>query len=608
MITITPPFWKRWWAFISYNVIIFLVIYSLIKEFTNRERLKSQLNIERVENQKIREVEQIRSQFFTNISHELRTPLTLIINPLEKYALDEASKSKRDSQFQIMYWNSKRLLFLINQLLDFRKLESGKLKLKVAHGDIVAQIKNVMNIFLLRAEQRKIDFSFQSDANKLMAWFDPEKFDKLLINLVSNAFKFTSDEGRIYIRLKITEQDAIQYHTETITDFQDQQEAKPGRGESKIYVEISVQDTGIGISPENLGNIFDRFYQVHNPNVQFNEGSGIGLALVKEMVELHHGIIRVESQLGKGSTFKVYIPLGRNHFSEEEISDRSIVPADVPVDFVTAGGQPDKVQDNLNKTNLPLILIVDDHEDMINYLKVEYLLVFRVISAKNGVEALDKAIQNLPDLILSDIMMPIMDGITLTKKLKSELKTSHIPIILLTARSIEENVLEGLETGADDYVTKPFSTKILQYRILNLIENRKKLREQFSGNHLINLSNITTTSADKKFMELALKIIDENLMDPKFDNDFFIREMGMSRSVVYSKLNAITGKTVSEFIRAIRLKTAAQILLQNDLSIGEILYKVGFNNRAYFSKCFKEEYGMSASEYVEMHSNKDKEG
>lgn len=562
-IKVLPPFWLSWWAFICYFIIGVIILLYARHRLLTHEREKFKLQQMEQEALKNEEINNMKFRFFTNISHELRTPLTLIIAPLEDL-LKDTENDKDKKILQMMYRNAQRLLMLVNQLLDFRKGEMSKHKLSLSEGDIVTFIHGVCDSFLLMADKKNIQFSFFSGVENFSMAFDADKIGKIVMNLLSNAFKFTPHGGRVNVMI-----DKI---------------------DNENVLEIKVSDTGIGISDTEKEHIFDRFYQSDNKNAEQLEstGSGIGLSLVKDFVQLHEGSVDVFDNIGKGSVFVVHIPIKHvTNTIQEEIKENTIIP-DI-----------ESIENSDEKGSMPLLLIVDDNEDFRTYMKYSLELQYRVKLAENGQKAWEILSSNheLPDLIISDIMMPVMDGNTLCKKIKEDKRTSHIPVILLSAKHATESKLHGLELGADDYVTKPFNITILVLRIRKLIELSRYNKSK--GTIDPSPSEIVITSLDEKLIEKAIKYVEDNISRSELSVEELSSELGMSRVHLYKKLLQITGKTPIEFIRVIRLKRAAQLLRESQLHVSEVAFEVGFNNPKYFSRYFKDEFGVLPSVYQE---------
>jgi len=597
-IIVLPPWWREWWAYIIYVAIFLGLLYAFRTYLLKWANLKHNLQLERVTHEKDNELNQAKLRFFTNISHELRTPLTLILDPLDRLIETPPSSRRVQRQLNIMIRNSHRLMRLINQLMDFRKFESDKLDLKVAKGNIIKFTNEVIISFKQHARDKSINFKFKHEEEQLEAWYDRDKLEIILYNLISNAFKFTPEYGKITVevaRKKIEDSGFL----DSLTTVKFGQ-LSPS---CQDIVEINVSDNGSGISAENLKMIFERYYQGKEGEFAISAGTGIGLALTKNMVELHGGIISVQSQKGLGSQFKVGLPLGTDHFKDSQVirdfrnsedsrhyeAPEKIEPdilSDVPV------GTEEEVMGK------PSLLIVDDNSEVRNYIAETFQPFYHVFEASDGKQAYDIAIDKIPDLVISDILMPVMDGIELCHELKSNVKTSHIPIILLTARTSLIYRIEGLETGADDYLTKPFSSKLLQARVSNLIASRKRMIDQFKKEVLLDPKDITLTSPDESFLKTVIQTTEKFLSDPEFNVQMMAKEIGLSHSLLYKKIHALTGMSVVEFIRTIRLKRAAQILANNNLSIAEVSDLVGFSDPKYFSKCFAKQFGKTPTRYA----------
>ena len=577
-IIVRPPYWKTKAAIFSYIILLFvgiLVLRYLIL-FNERIRVRNEHEINEV-NRK-HELDLLKMRFFTNVSHELRTPLSLIISPLEKLLKQFKDENLR-SELKLMYRNSRRLLNLVNQLLDFRRMEVQKIYLKPAYGDIVFFIDEIFQTFTDLAEKKHIDFKFTTSHREFLTWFDHDKIERIVFNLLSNAFKFTPEGKTINIDLFI--EPKVEYTQES--------------GEQELTADrltLKVIDTGIGIPEENISHIFDRFFQNKiSGGSSVAQGSGIGLSLTKEFVQLHNGTIQVESQPGEGSCFTVVLYL------KAEPSKVSSNVADLSGNIQLPVFEDEVMSELPELEKKALVLLVEDNDDFRFYLKDNLKVKYNIIEAADGKEGINMAISNLPDLIVSDVMMPEVDGFELCQQLKTNPNTSHIPIILLTARMSEQKKLEGFETGADDYITKPFSFEMLESRMNNLIEQRERIRNTFQKYYKIEPNEIGITSLDEKLITKALALVEENIANPDFSVEKLSRELGISRVHLYKKLTALTGKTPIEFIRIMRLKRAAQLLGKSQLSVSEIAYEVGFNDPRYFSRYFKVEFGVLPSQY-----------
>jgi len=573
-ITIRPPFWKTKFAFMFYFITVSLLLFLLRFVVLERERMNFRAQQEKQEADRRHEIDMLKIKFITNISHEFRTPLSLIITPLEKI-LKNAEKIELKNQLLFVYRNAKRLLNLVNQLLDFRRMEYQQLRLYPALGDMVNFAREITYSFSDLAEKKSIALEFESGTENLPTLFDHDKVEKIIFNLLSNAFKFTPEKGKITVSLSRQSNTAI----------------AGGNGDPvTAWVQLSVKDTGIGIPKEKQEKVFEQFVQDENSQMQINQGTGIGLSLVSEFVKLHKGKIRLESEVGKGSCFTVLLPiLTESGWVElHPVSAPQITPI------------PDQADENVQSQQYkdkPTILIIEDNDDFLFYLKDNLKARYTILEAPEGISGLKIAREKTPDLIVSDIMMPGMDGIELCRLVKNDKHTSHIPVILLTARTSETQRLEGFDTGADEYITKPFSFELLESRIKNLIHQRELVRKSFQKKFELTPSEIQVTSLDEKLIRKAMSIVEKNLANPDFSVDQLAREVGMSRVHLYKKLTSLTGKSPIEFIRIIRLRRAASLLEKSQLSVAEIAYQVGFNNPKYFTRYFKEEYKILPSEY-----------
>jgi len=603
---INPPWWYTWWAYTLYSFIFLALLYSWRRYDLKRQRLKLDLETEQVQSEKLAELDKMKSRFFANISHEFRTPLTLILGPLQNIR-SKINDIQIKKDMDIMDRNARRLQTLINQLLNLSKLESGKMKLRAHEENLVSLVRLFIQSFESYAAQRNIQLEFNSEKNEILAFVDREKIEKILNNLLSNAFKFTGEGGRIEVvitPLPAPLKGGDSVHSLTMG---------PAGGKSPLEggfrgVEIKVSDTGSGIPHEKLPHIFERFYQADDSYSKDLEGSGIGLALTKELVDVHYGDIKVDSVIGKGTTFTIILPLGKSHLEQDEIVEvRKTVDSgtfpDIPDSVVHEDEQkiPGKATDTeLMDNSIPVILIVEDNADLRAYIRSFLDSDYQVIEAEDGQIGIDKATETVPDLIISDVMMPKMDGYQLCDKIKSDVRTSHIPVILLTARASLESKLEGLETGADDFITKPFDHQELIIRTKNLIEQRNKLKELFSkGSKPEGYTQIPAMPGiEQKFLDKTSKTVENNMSDPEFSVENFAKEMAMSRVQLHRKLRALIGQAPSEFIRTLRLNKAAELLMQNKGNVSEIAYDVGFNNPTYFSSCFSKQFGLPPKEFL----------
>lgn len=592
--TILPPWYLSPWTIGLYIIFGSLSVFLYIKMRTRKlerrsrelEELVAVRTAEVVEQrnrlheqaEKLRAMDALKSHFFTNISHEFRTPLTVILGHLDRLM----QHSRGTKEYEVMDRNARRLLQLINQLLDLSKLEAGAMTLRAAKADIVAFAKRITALLSSYADHKRIKLTMNGAAVSetdglpaIFAFFDHDKMEKVLYNLLSNALKFTPPGGRVDV--------AVSSDTEH---------------EGNQFVEIAVSDTGSGIPPSKLPYVFDRFYQVDDPTHPGIEGTGVGLALVKELVELHRGSVRVVSDVGKGTTFTVRLPLGSSHLDEGEMVE---VGEGSSLREIVAPPEVESPIAEIDEASLPpdreRILIVEDNTDLRSFLREQLQSEYVVIESTNGSDGVQKAEQFVPDIVISDIMMPEMDGYQLCSAIKQNEKTNHIPIILLTAKATTENKLEGLETGADDYLTKPFNAQELKLRVRNLIQIRKQLREKFSSEMLIRPSSVTVPSMQRQFLEKVTASIEKHLSEEDFSVEALAEEVGLSRAQLHRKLKALTNKGPNELIRSFRLQRAAELIRQGAGSLAEIAYQVGFGSQAYFTRIFGEEFGVSPSEY-----------
>jgi len=578
LITILPPFWKTNWFIALILLFIILTVYAIVRFFIYREKIKNQLVIERVNARKLHELDMLKLKFFTNISHEIRTPLTLILGPLEKMLKDDNRKGEDQENLKLMHRNAQNLNKLINQLLDFRKMQTGNLRLNLTEADIVGFLRNIVDTFNDYAIERDIKLTFNTLKKRLFVSFDPDKIEKIINNLLSNAFKYTEEKGSITVNLSLI--------------FDSESDDFAEGAVEKQFIEISIKDTGKGISNNNIEKIFMRFFQ--SDEADQNSGAGIGLALVKELVHLHKGKIFVNSKPGKGTKFTIRIPYNM---------------------AVEPSSTPDNIKNDVSKEVIPVketelnvgdrvMLIVEDNADVRQFIRNHFNSIYRIYEAVNGDEGWKLALETIPDIIISDIIMPKVDGFELCKRLKNDERTSHIPVLLLTAMHSKEHELKGLSTGADDFITKPFDVSVLQAKVENMLSMRELLKEKFTSTMVLEPTNVVISSPDERFLQKVIDVIEENIADSELDIENFALKVGVSRMQLYRKLHALTNMTVKEFIRHIRLKRATQLLEQQKLNISEIAYAVGFKDLSHFRKCFKREYGMSASEYLTRKSEK----
>lgn len=570
-IEVQPPLWRTTAAYLLYFILLSGLLLLIRKITLDRVHMRYQMAQFKYEADRANEMEQIKTKFFTNVSHEFRTPLSLIITPLDKLVENETEPEQRQ-QLKLVHRNARRLLNLVNQLLDFRKMEVQEVKLYPSVGDIVSFCKDIADSFTDIAERKKIEFTFSSNIDELGIYFDKDKMEKILFNLISNAYKYTLDNGKVSMKLIYNQR-------------------KDNQTEDTLTIEVA--DSGIGIPVDKHEMIFERFFQTEAPANIMNQGMGLGLAITKEFVKLHGGVITVKSEVNKGTCFTVLLPARKIY---NEADNLSLIPG-------AAGEMETPVSNKKPSVARKRILLVEDNEDIRFYLKDNLSKIYHVEEAVNGKEGWDKAKSMNPDLIVSDIMMPVMDGLELSGKIRNDLQTAHIPIILLTAMGSEEMQIEGYKIGVNDYIKKPFIFDILASRIKNLITQQIFLQKKFHKQIEVNPSEVTVTSIDEKFLKDALEVVEKHIDDAEFSVEDFSREIFMNRVTLYRKIQALTGKTPSEFIRSIRLKRAAQLLGKSGQSVSEIAWEVGYNDPKKFAKQFKEEFGITPSQYASNSKN-----
>jgi signal transduction histidine kinase/ligand-binding sensor domain-containing protein/DNA-binding response OmpR family regulator len=566
-IKVKPPIWRTTLAYILYYLGITLILLFAATTIRNRVRMRFQMAQERLEAKRTKELDEMKLRFFTNISHEFRTQISLIIIPLEKQIKNTENEDDKRA-LKMINRNANRLLQLVNQLLDFRKLEVHGHKLNLSTGDVVQFIRETCLTFSEMYEKKNMHLTFSTVTEEIRMNFDEDKVSKIVTNLLSNAYKFTPVGGNIHVKLSLNNNQANQ-----------------------PMLRVSVADNGIGVKDEDKSKIFERFYQVGVPDTKAT-GSGIGLHLCKEYVGLHGGEIWMENNGTQGSIFVFTIPIVNSTLTDIETHEK--------VETLSNHGNATEGLEKLGFVDSrKTILVVEDNEDFRTFLRESLMVYYNVLEADNGKTAFDLVIQHLPDMVISDVMMPETDGYELCRLLKNDVRSSHIPIILLTARTAKEHIVQGLEIGADDYITKPFNLDILFLRLNKLLEQRAEMHHQIKQKREINPSEINISSLDEKLIEKAIKCVEDNIDNADFSVEILSHEMSMSRVHLYKKLLSITGKTPIEFIRIIRLKRAAQLLAKSQLSVSEIAYQVGFNNPKYFSRYFKEEFGMLPSVYAD---------
>ena len=581
-IIITPPWYQTTWAIFIWVILTCIIIYAIIMYILSRFRHKQEL----LEMEHQEQINEAKLQFFINISHEIRTPMTLIISPLEKLIAE--GNPEKQATYLMIFRNAQRILRLINQLMDIRKLDKGQMHLKYRETDIVGFIDDVIQTFEYQAQKKNIRLKFDHRDKELKAWVDLNNFDKVVLNVLSNAFKYTPEGGEINIKLSTGYNDTT-------------------KGPLRRYFEISVTDNGIGIDKDKIEQIFERFYQINNDLTNSNFGTGIGLHLSRSLVELHQGVIKAENrEEGAGTRFIIRLPMGCDHLKMEDLENPEEINEKAPITERKKLSLPenlmDEGQDEQKKVKAKTryrVLVIEDDDEIRRYISDELSDTFRISESVNGKDGWEQILKEKPDLIISDVMMPEMDGITLSKKVKQNVNINHIPIILLTAKSKAEDKIEGLETGADAYIVKPFNADLLKSTANNLINNRERLKNRFSSEKQVEekIVKIERKSNDEILMEKIMKTINEHLDDPTLNVEMLAANAGMSRVHMHRKLKELTNQSARDFIRNIRLKQAATLLVEKKLTVSEVAYATGFSNISHFSSSFKELYGMSPKEY-----------
>ena len=589
-IIIRPPWWGNDLAFFIYIIFITFLVIAFVKWRTWRLRREKE-SLELLVKERTREIEEkdyhilemdrMKTRFFANVSHEFRTPLTLILSPVKVLMNKKKRKAKGYKKLGLIYRNGLRLLDLANQLLDLSKLDSGRLKLELMEADVIKVLKLIFSSFISLADKKRISYHFQLPEKKVHAFFDRGKLEAIMNNLLSNAFKYTPDFGEIDCEVQIIEE---------------------GGHNGFPHIEISVKDDGFGIEEKKLSLIFDRFYQADEQYHTEGGGTGIGLSLTKELVHLLHGEIKVISEPGKGSCFTVSFPLGRDHLKDAEyvIVKPDLSPAleltEKTIREEEKAGDRSLIEPVPEKKSLQL-LIVEDNSELRYFIKEMFLADYMIEEASDGEEGFRKAIISIPDLIITDVMMPVMNGIEFCKRIKTSDRTSHIPVIMLTAKADVESRIEGLETGADDYIIKPFNIHELKIRVKNLLVQRDKLRKRFARKLVGAKEEVSINSNDLQFINRIIEMVEDRLADYDYGVKDLQAKVSMSRTQFYRKLVALTGFSPSRFISSLRLKRAVKLMKEKKGSITKIAYESGFNNLSWFTKCFKEQYGVSPSEY-----------
>jgi len=559
------------WGLPILSIAILLVAWWLLNGRLKRQRLDDELRLGKMEAERLKQLDLVKSDFFSNVTHEFRTPLTLILGHLEQ-VIPTIKDEQAKKELIVVKRNAKILEKLINQLLDIAKIEADKMDLDLRRGNIVPFIDEIHKSFVSLSLRKGVGLKFNADEDTINMDFDPDKIELIFFNLLSNAFKFT-DSGEVSLRVGLAQKDG------------------------KEYCKLVVQDTGVGIIDEQVDKVFDRFYQSENSRWRKNKGTGIGLALVKDLVDLHKGKIELKSISGVGTEIVILLPLEQASVNTQTDME---IPALDPIDpdlEIVVNFEPQKqtlTEEEISAQNI--VLVIEDNDDIRNFLRLTLEPKYRVFEAVDGEKGIEKATEIIPDVIICDVMMPGKDGFEVTKILKKQEKTSHVPIIILTAKAGVENRIIGLETGADAYVPKPFSSEELHARIKNLIENRIKLKEKYSRTLLVKPQVASEPSMEEKFLLRVKGVVDKHLDDEHFSVEELSKEVGMSRAQLHRKLIALTGVSASRFVRNYRLGHAYQLLQNKVGTVSEIAYRVGYSSPAYFTKCFTEDYGISPSQ------------
>jgi signal transduction histidine kinase/ligand-binding sensor domain-containing protein/DNA-binding response OmpR family regulator len=599
-IRILAPWWKTNFAKMTYLLLLGMIVYIIWRYQHSWFNLKRKLQYRELEEKKMEELHQMKLQFFTNISHEFRTPLTLILGPTEKMLHYQTTKEEQVNFLRLIYSNARRLLGLTNELMDFRKVETDNMKLSVSKGDLSNFVHSISTEFKELAAEKNIKFNINTGGNSQRLYFDPNIMEKVLVNLIANAFKYTNGNGMVEVEV-----------LESIRTFRPRYKNHiliPSTVNEQEMLWIRIADSGIGITANSIENIFDRYFRVNTTGREKHLGTGVGLALVKSLIELHKGALHVYSERNEGTEFLVGIALNKDVYTPLEISDDEGYQIDFEslhytIDWIDADSQKSSqskhsVTDKKFDALVKRVLIVEDNVEMRKFLADSLGSDYEVLEAGNGTEGLKMAKEFFPDLIISDLMMPEMDGNELCAAVRNDLDISHIPFVLITAKSSADTHLEGLEMGADIYFPKPFSLRLLQITIRNLFDQRDKLKAKYSQDVFAEARELVNTDRDKEFLNDLISIIEQNMEDEELDVDMICRKIGMSRTKLYGKVKGVTGQAIGEFIRVLRLKRAAKILVSEDVPIQEVMFRVGIQSQSYFTKSFKKEFGKTPSQFI----------
>lgn len=595
-ITVLPPLYKTWWAYLLYIIVASTIIWKFIYHQKVRHELESSIRFKQLEQEKMKELHEERMRLFTNFSHELRTPLTLIINPLEDMLSHSSFSSEVKTTLHLMRKNTQRLLLLVNNLMDVQKYDANKMVLQKEKFNLASFIQELYTSFMSIAHHRNITFrlenSIPSDYN---VYYDRKELEKVIFNLLSNAFKFTPEKGEVKVSLSVSS-----YENDIVR-------VKLRQNQSLIedyYLHIQVADNGAGISPEEIEKIFQPFYRSSQDLHHQIAGSGIGLSLARFIVEQHNGIIWAENRSESGTIMHVLLPIPEKPVSSPVKQAESSPLINVQELMPSDNDIPDKKE---SVTITQTLLLVEDNNEVLDYLEKQFNKEYKILKAGNGKEALAHIAKKTPDLIVSDVMMPEMDGLELCRQIKQNPKISHIPVILLTAKTMPSQITEGYDAGADDYIIKPFDIAQLKARVKNLLTSRKQIRKKYEKKLDLNELGIKTSPQDEEFLKQYTAIIKRNFSNPELDVDMICKEVGMSRANFYRKAKTLTALSPAEMIKNLRLEAAAQMLRETDLSVSEILEKVAFSSSGYFASCFKQVYGLPPTEYRKVNSTRNKD-
>lgn len=593
IIIVQPPLWRTWYAYLFYVIALAAIIYGILYYVNIKRNLEAGLKMKQLEKQKQEEFHQAKIRLFTNFSHELRTPLMLIITPFEELVKRVDIPAELHDKLSIIYKNAQKLLLLVNQLMDLHKNQAGSMDLKVSEGDICEYIKEIYYAFNQIALTNEVKFTLNCTPKTINGWFDKSLLEKVVFNLLSNAFKYTASGESVLMEVSEV----------TLKELDPKRTDGLYKDENSQYVILKVKDSGKGIEEGEADKIFTPFYQIPETSGINLSGTGIGLSLVYTIVQLHRGVIYVDNTETKGACFVVILPVSRSAFSEEQIESREIDKiAEITNTEDISVSLP--VTENKDQPKYKILLVEDD-KDVRDYLKKSLEAEYIVIEAADGVRAYEKVVQDFPDLVLSDIMMPKRDGLELCTMIKNDIRIGHIPVILMTARSMVVHIKEGFQAGADDYIVKPFNMDVLQTRIRSLLASREQLKKLYGKRFSPDVMGIEVKSADERFSQKLFDVIEKNISNEKLDVELLCTEIGISRANLYRKLKSITELSPMELIRNKRLEMAAKLLKESEMNVSEIASHLGFNSHSYFSNSFKAFYGCTPTEFVQMKNNQE---